>query len=366
MKVEPLKVTVAELVEDYADDGLDGVTGYGGRLDIRPPFQRAFVYKDKQRDAVINTIRKGLPLNVMYWGRRDDGTFEIIDGQQRTISVAQYVAGDFSFDGHFFESQPADIRQRILDYELTVYACEGNESEKLEWFEIINIAGERLTRQELLNAVYAGPWVSDAKRRFSHPKCVAYQVGKDHLRGSPIRQDYLETAIQWAAGDKSEKTVRDYMSRHRADANAVALWNHFRSVIDWVKATFTVTRPKFMRGVDWGAIYAEYGDAKLDPSWLESETARLMQDDDVLRKAGIYLYLLSGEERHLNIRAFTPAMKRAAYERQEGLCARCDSYFPDMTSMEGDHIDPWSEGGKTNAENCQMLCKPCNRRKSNK
>ena len=96
MKITLTKITVRDLVEDYHDDGEGGVRGYGGKLDIRPPFQREFVYKDKQRDAVIETINKGFPLNVMYWAVRQDGTYEVIDGQQRTISVAQYVKGDYS------------------------------------------------------------------------------------------------------------------------------------------------------------------------------------------------------------------------------------------------------------------------------
>ena len=167
MKIELKKVTVRDLVEEYHDDGEGGVCGYGGKLDIRPPFQREFVYKDKQRDAVIETINQGFPLNVMYWAVREDGTYEVIDGQQRTISIAQYVEGDYSLDGLGFFNLQDDEQERILDYALQVYVCEGTASEKLAWFRIINIAGERLTNQELRNAVYAGPWVSDAKRHFS-------------------------------------------------------------------------------------------------------------------------------------------------------------------------------------------------------
>ena len=360
MKIDLKKITVRDLVEDYHDDGEDGVVGYGGKLDIRPPFQRQFVYNDSQRDAVIDTILNGFPLNVMYWSVRDDGTFEIIDGQQRTISIAQYVSGKFSFNKLGFHNQPSDIQDRILNYRLMVYTCEGTDSEKLKWFETINIAGEELTPQELRNAVYAGSWVSDAKRYFSRAGCPAYGIGQDYVKGSPIRQKYLETAIKWINGGK----IEEYMSEHQHDPNAVALWNHFQSVINWVKAVFKEKRNE-MRGIPWGTLYDSYKDAKLNADEIENEVEQLMQDEDVTSKPGIYPYILTREEKYLNIRAFTDAMKREAYERQAGVCVACNEHF-EIDDMEGDHIDPWSKGGKTNADNCQMLCKPCNRRKSSK
>ena len=348
--------------EDYHDDGEGGVRGYGGKLDIRPPFQREFVYKDKQRDAVIETINKDFPLNVMYWAVRQDGTYEVIDGQQRTISAAQYVEGDYSLDGRYFHNLQDDEQKRILNYSLQVYVCEGNASEKLDWFRIINIAGERLTGQELRNAVYAGPWVSDAKRYFSRPQGPAYAVGNKYVKGSPIRQEYLETAIQWIK--REGETVKDYMAAHQHDKTATALWSHFQSVIDRVVAVFPNYRNP-MKGVDWGGLYAYLKNESLDPKALEGEVARLTIDDDVTRKGGIYAYLLTGEERHLNIRAFTPAMKQRAFEIQKGVCNVCAKAF-EIAHMEADHITPWAEGGKTIPENCQMLCKDCNRRKSNK
>ncbi len=195
MIIKLKKITVRDLVEDYRDDGEGGVCGYGGKLDIRPPFQREFVYKDKQRNAVVETINQGFPLNVMYWAVREDGTYEVIDGQQRTISVAQYVEGDYSLDGLYFDNLQDDEQERILNYPLQVYICEGTDSEKLNWFKTINIAGAKLTDQELRNAVYAGSWVSDAKRYFSKPSGPAYAVGNKYVNGSPIRQEYLEIAI---------------------------------------------------------------------------------------------------------------------------------------------------------------------------
>ena len=362
MKIDLHEITVRDLVEGYHDDGEGGVRGYGGKLDIRPPFQREFVYKDKQRDAVVETITKGFPLNVMYWAVRQDGTYEVIDGQQRTISAAQYVEGDYSLDGLYFFNLQDDEKERILDYELQVYVCDGTDSEKLAWFRIINIAGEKLTDQELRNAVYAGPWVSDAKRYFSRPQGPAYAVGNKYVRGSPIRQEYLETAIQWLKDEG--QTVEDYMGAHQHDPTATTLWNHFQSVINRVEAVF----PKYrnpMKGVDWGGLYGCLQDESLDPEQLEAEVARLMIDDDVTKQSGIYPYLLTGEEKHLNIRAFTPAMKQKAFEIQKGICKVCAEAF-EIADMEADHITPWAQGGKTNEQNCQMLCKPCNRRKSNK
>ncbi|MDE2767885.1 MAG: DUF262 domain-containing protein [Chloroflexota bacterium] len=362
MKIEPKQISVRALVKGYSDDGDGGVRGYDDKLDIRPPYQREFVYKDQQRNAVIDTINQGFPLNVMYWAVRDDGSYEIIDGQQRTISVAQYVTGDYSVDGRFFDNLQDDERDRILDYELQVYFCEGTASEKLAWFEIVNIAGEELTKQELRNAVYAGPWVTDAKRYFSRNGGPAHGVAGEYLSGAANRQIYLETAIKWAKDDG--QTIEDYMAVHQSDQTATALWSDFRTVIDRVKAVFPNYRPN-MKGVDWGSLYEYMKDERLDPTVLEAEVKRLILDDDVTRKAGIYAYLLTGDEKNLNIRPFSAAMKQVAFERQQGICNECHKSFS-IESMEADHIDPWSEGGKTEDKNCQVLCRPCNRRKSNK
>jgi len=255
MKIEFKEITVGELAEGYQDNAEDGVVGFGGKLDIRPPFQREFIYKDKQRDAVITTLTKEFPLNVMYWSVRENGYFEVIDGQQRTISVCQYVNGDFAHMFRYFHNLQPDEQEQILNYKLMIYLCSGTDSEKLEWFKIINIAGEKLTDQELRNAVYAGTWVADAKRYFSKNSCPAYGISSDYLSGSAIRQDYLETAIKWI----SRGNVEVYMANHQHDPNASALWIYFQSVITWVSATFTKKR-KFMKGVDWGSLHNKYKD----------------------------------------------------------------------------------------------------------
>ena len=361
MNIELKEITIQELSEGFQDNNENGVVGFSGKLDIRPPYQREFIYKDKQRDAVINTITKNFPLNVMYWAVREDGTFEVIDGQQRTISICQYIDGDFAFQNRYFHNLKADEKEKILNYTLMVYVCSGTESEKLEWFKTINIAGEKLTEQELRNAVYTGSWVSDAKRYFSKSGCVAYNIGSDYLNGSPIRQEFLETAIDWI----SEGKIENYMATHQHDPNATALWLYFQSVITWVNATFTVKRKKFMKGIQWGLFYNKYKDVVFDTKAIEEETARLIADDEVEKKSGIYAYILTKDERYLGIRTFSDSVKQKVYENQKGICPICKNHF-DISEMEGDHITPWVEGGKTIEENCQMLCKDDNRRKSSK
>lgn len=363
MKIELYETTVRDLTKDYEDNQEGGVVGYGGRLDIRPPFQREFVYKDKQRDAVIETIRKDFPLNVLYWAVRedkddeDDPDFEVIDGQQRTISICQYVDGDFAIDDLYFHNLTDDQQQQILDYKLMIYRCTGTDSEKLEWFKVINIAGEELTDQELRNAVYHGSWVSDAKRYFSRNGCPAYAIGNKYLAGEVNRQKYLETAIKWI----NDGDVEAYMAVHQHKPKATGLWLHFKKVIDWVEATFPVYRSE-MKGIDWGSLYAAHRDDELDSSELESRIAALMADVDVQRKKGIYTYVLNGDEKTLSIRAFDARQRREAYENQKGICPGCGEHF-EIEQMQADHKTPWSKGGKTVPENCVMLCAACNRKK---
>jgi hypothetical protein len=363
MKIKLHEIPVKEVVEGYIDSAENGVIGYNGRLNIRPAFQREFIYRDKQRDEVIRTVIKNFPLNVMYWVKGDDGNFEVLDGQQRTISLCQYVNGDFSIDHMGFDNLTQTERQQILDYPLMIYICEGTDKEKLDWFKIINIAGEQLTAQELRNAIYTGEWLTEAKKYFSKTGCPASAIASEYLNGSPIRQNYLETAIRWIAS-RDGIEIEDYMAEHQHDMNCNELWLYFQSVISWVKATFPVYRGKEMKGLDWGIFFNKYGEGKYDPKYLESRIVELLDDDDVTKHSGIYEYLLNGDERHLSIRAFTPKMARTAYERQKGICPKCKKHF-DISDMQADHITPWSKGGRTIASNCQMLCADCNRRKSN-
>lgn len=360
MEIKLHEITIRDVVNNYVDNQENGVVGYGGKLDIRPPFQREFIYNEKERNAVIETINKGFPLNVMYWSKNGDN-YELLDGQQRTLSFCQYVNGDFSVDYKGFNNLPKDLQDKILDYKLMIYVCEGTPSEKLDWFKIINIAGEKLTDQELRNSQYTGPWLHDAKRHFSKTGCPAYQIGEKYLNGSTIRQDYLETALRWIS-NRDGIEIEDYMGNHQQDSDANELWVYYQAVLDWVKRLFPNYRRE-MKGIDWGILYNEYKDQSYNSDKLEEKIKELMMDDDVTKKSGIYSYLITGKEKYLSIRAFTDNQKREAYEKQKGICPNCQKHF-EIEEMEADHITPWHDGGKTTSDNCQMLCRECNRRKS--
>ena len=364
MKIELHKIPVREVVAGYVDNAEEGCFGYGGRLNIRPAYQREFVYKLKQRRDVIDSIQKNFPLNVMYWVDGGDGTFELLDGQQRTLSICQYVHGDFSLNKMYFKNLTAEEKESLLDYKLMIYVCsEGTTREKLNWFKIVNIAGVELTDQENLNILFTGAWLTAAKKFFSKKDCAAQKNYKDYLKGSAIRQDFLATALRWIS-DRKKISVEEYMAHHQHETHCNELWIYFQNVFAWVKSTFPNYRRE-MKGLAWGFLYNRHGGKFLDADELERKIVALMEDDEVKRNAGVYEYLLDGDERHLSLRKFSAKIKRAVYERQHHKCAICGQEF-DFKQMEGDHVKPWSEGGKTTSDNCQMLCKSCNRRKSNK
>ncbi|EOV4086292.1 HNH endonuclease family protein [Campylobacter upsaliensis] len=391
MQIDKTEITIRELIAGYHNDDESGqVVAYAdsrevARLNIRPKYQREFVYKEAQRNAVIDTILKGFPLNIMYWVRNVDSSaeceYEVLDGQQRTISICEYVKGSFSIQwndkSQYFHTLSKDLQERFLDYKLDVYVCQGSESEKLEWFKTINIAGETLTSQELRNAVYASVWLSDAKRRFSKEKGVAVLKGAKYLNGSALRQEFLESAIAWKVDSRKDEKICEYMAKNaKGSKNADELWEYFAKVIDWVEMKFETYR-KEMKGLEWGLFYNTYKDKPLDAKELESKIIELMQDDEVGSKKGVYAYVLSGDEKHLSLRAFSESVKRAVYEKQGGVCANSDGHIKgvqcpnekqklDIKQMEADHIIPWSKGGKTEKENCQMLCVKCNRAKSDR
>ena len=299
----------------------------------------------------------------MYWSRNpDEDTYELLDGQQRTISICQYCNGDYSIGYQYIFNLTRQEQDQILDYPLMVYVCEGTEKEKLEWFKTINIAGLQLAEQELRNAVYTGPWLADAKRHFSKPNCAAYNFAKDYMSGNVLRQDYLETAIFWIAS-REGKEIEDYMAEHQNDKDCSELWQYFQQVINWVKIVYP-KYDKLQKGVEWGLYYNEHKDDKLNANELAEKVSSLMMDDDVTNKKGIFEYLIDNKEKHLSIRAFTLAMKKSAYERQKGVCPKCGKHI-ELDNMQADHIKPWSKGGRTVAENCQMLCQSCNAKKSN-
>lgn len=396
MRITKIQVPIRDLVAGYSNDEKTGqVLGYNGKLDIRPAYQREFVYDSKQQQAVMNSILNGFPLNTMYWVKRGDGTFEVLDGQQRTISICKFVK-DKSFSvlvpsvsemplgfGALEQNMP-DLASRILDYELDVYICEGSDSEKLAWFKVINTAGFVLTTQELRNATFAGPWLSSAKAYFSKPtgKGVA-AADKDGSKAAPLlggaynRQEYLETALEWAAdwegqdnfADKDEWTIEAYMRRHQGDSDASELWRYFSNVIEWVRSKFTNYR-KDMKGLPWGIWYNQYTRSVLadniiakSATDIESELLRLIDDDELegTKIKDMYKYIIDGKVSHLTQRQFDKKTAMAVYEEQGHKCPRCQlegrEKEYDFSEMEADHIEPWSKGGKTVKGNCQMLCK---------
>ena len=360
MKIELKHITIRDLFNGYVNNQEDGVVGFGGTLNIRPKFQREFVYKLLQQIAVIDSVRGNFPLNVMYWVKNEDGTYELLDGQQRTISICEYLNNTFSINYQYFHNLELSEQEQILNYEILVYFCEGTDKEKLEWFKTINIAGEKLTDQELLNAVYTGEWLSDAKRYFSKTGCPAYRLASDYIKGTPIRQDYLETVLCWINNDD----IADYMSKHQHDQNALELRIYFNSVIEWVKTIFHNYRSE-MKGLNYGKLYNKYHNADINIKEINEEINILMSDDEVTNKKGIYYYVLTRDEKYLNIRTFSASQRRTVYEKQNHICVSCDNEF-DLSEMDADHITPWSKGGKTDINNCQMLCKRCNREKGNK
>ena len=373
MRIEPKLIKVRDVFESYADNGDDGVFAYGGKLAIRPAYQREFVYDNAQAEAVIHTVLKGFPLNVMYWVKVGNDQYEVLDGQQRTLSVMQYLKHQFpiTIDGnkYYWDALPDDKYNAIMNYDFMIYICEGNESEKLEWFRVVNIAGEKLTEQELRNSVYTGAWLSDAKRYFSKRNCAAKGLSDKYITGDPNRQELLEKALKGICEAQGLKEITEYMAKHKSDADADELWQYYQDVIHWVQKIF----PQYysdMKGLDWCHLYNVYSKNIYNASAMKVEVKNLHEDEDVQKSKGIYEFLLCKDDdpfagRLLNLRAFDKRDKLAAYSKQNGICPICKQHF-EYEEMEGDHIKPWSKGGHTTPENCQMLCKDCNGKKTDK
>ena len=370
MKIQLKQIPIKDLFEGYNDMGDSGVIGYKGKLDIRPAYQRELVYKEQQQKAVVESIMKSFPINVMYWVKNEKG-YEVLDGQQRTISICRFISGAFSIKANgeiqYFHNLDEDQKNQILNYKILVYFCEGTDQQKLDWFRTINIQSEKLTSQELRNAAFPGTWLSDAKLHFSKPGCAAYGMGSDYIKGSPVRQELLEKALKGI----SDGSIEEYMATNQHNPTAYELWNYYQSVVTWIKSTFPALRKKEMQSNDWFKLYNDYKGVMQDPVALEARIVELMKDDDVQKKSGIYSYVLTGDEKYLSLRAFTDSQKRTAYERQKGICPIAEDRGDEKThflyeEMEGDHIIPWSQGGKTTPDNLQMLCKKCNREKSDK
>ena len=381
--------------DGFSDNGEDGVYAFGGRLTIRPAYQREFVYDQKEEEAVINTICNGFPLNSMYWALTegsyttkvenedrvlipsDDAKFEIMDGQQRTLSVMYFLSHKFGIENNsiYWDSLPDNVLDELLNYKFTIYICEGTEEQKLAWFRVVNIAGKELTEQELRNVSYTGSWLADAKRYFSKTNCAGYKLSKDYIKPKyeVNRQGLLETALSGICvyqGLKGENKIEQYMGKHKSDADADELWQYFQDVIAWVKKIF----PKYykdMSGLDWCDLYNKYHDKKYNSSQMKDEVERLHKDDEIQKSKGIYEYLLLKDDNlpvaisKLNLRTFSDTEKQRAYDKQGGICPMCGNQKP-FEDMRGDHKIPWSKGGKTTEDNLQMLCKDCNLNKTDK
>ena len=393
--------TVRDLCEGYTgnDDGFttDSIFGYNGKLNIRPAYQRNNVYNEEKRDAVIQTILDSCPLNVMYWVDKEDGTFEMLDGQQRTLAICNYLAGHFSvISDKFPKSVPqqdfpnlqmnlTDLANQILDYELDIYVCKGTASEKLKWFHVINTSGEPLNEQELRNSSYTGKWLSSAKGYFSATRGRGVNLADINpnnnnqeplLNGNWNRQEYLETALFWAATQEGI-TIEDYMLKHRGDDDASELWQTFSKIVEWVRGKF-VSYNSALKSFNWGGIYKEYHDGlyngnliSKNASDINDEIIRLTSDDEVTASMkGIYQYIIYGDGKYLQIRQFDEKTSRAVYEKQKHHCLYCvkegNNREYAFREMHADHIQPWSKGGKTEENNCQMLCASHNESKGNK
>lgn len=391
--------TIRDLVNGYTDNDdkttTDNVWGFGRKLNIRPSYQRNSVYGEDKRNAVIETILDKCPLNTMYWVDNGDGTYECLDGQQRTLAICNFVAsksgysvnhrsfpGDLAQDFDNLKMNFDDIAEAILDYELDIYVCKGTSTEKKLWFERINTSGEPLNKQELLNAAHTCKWLTDAKARFSTRMGRGVVLADENpntrkpeplLNGDWLRQDYLETALKWKAAAENIP-IDEYMNSQIGKSDASELWQYFSQVLEWVRSKFT-TYNKALKGMDWGKIYEDYNKGLLKGNIIEKsadeiqeEIIRLLGDEDVSAKmSGIYQYIITGNENKLNIRAFDEKTARLKYEEQKHLCPRCVDEglikeYP-FSEMEADHIIPWRDGGKTTLDNCQMLCKKHNRSK---
>lgn len=375
MKTTELKITIRDLVKRFSDKGENGVLGYNEQLNIRPAYQREFIYPIDKQEKVITSIMKGFPINMFYWNTVQDG-YELLDGQQRTMSICKFVNGEFDVDTDlgrkFFKTMSIEEQEQILNYEIMVCICTGTELEILKWFNIINIGSTQLNQQELRNACYTGAWLTSAKKKFSANNCHAIKVGsignKPLVSGAPSRQEILEKVLVWITDCRKTKdkvlAIEGYMADNRDAIEASELWDYYRDVMEWVKNTFTTYR-KEMKNVDWGLLYNLYKDVNVNTADIEVEISNLMADEDVTRKVAIYDYVLSRDVNVLNVRGFTPNQKRQAYEKQKGICAICGEHF-EPEQMDADHILAWSKGGKTTSDNCQMLCKRCNIMKSNK
>ena len=404
-------LTIGELVKGFKENTATGeVTSMNGLLNIRPPYQREFVYENERQKAVIATILENCPLSVIYLAKLDDGKLEVIDGQQRILSICKYAAEQYSIEivTEICSNKTQSItysrlakeypeKQKDFDnYELMAYVCEGDDTEKMKWFRRINKAGLELTDQELLNANYNGTWVTDAKKYFSNPKGLAFSTeidnhifsdytdaksgSKSEDEKAVVRQYLLEKVLKWACDaenknrplltrkarfDTKDCNVEEYMGKHRYDRDAIELWRYYEDVIRWVIKVFPTYR-KLMQGIEWGLLYNRFKD--VDATGPDNKVTEILETEEISNEKAVYEAVLSGNMNLLQARAFPEADRKRKYREQDGMCANpnCPNHGKrfDFKDMAGDHIIPWSRGGKTVYENLQMLCKACNAAKS--
>lgn len=380
-------ITVANICDGFVYSELEGkgLYGLGGRLTIQPEYQRNYIYADaggKKEVAVIESLLKRYPLGVIYFNKIGKDKFEVLDGQQRITSIGRFVTNKFAImdDGNpkYFDSLPADQQARILNSTLLIYECEGTETEIKQWFETVNIAGVPLNNQELLNAIYSGPFVTLAKVEFSNSQNANIQKWGAYIKGSANRQDFLERALDWT----SKGEIGAYMSAHRNDRSIKGLTTYFNSVIDWVSTLFTAVANE-MRGLEWGRLYEQYRKEPYDSKKVAASVAKLYGDPYVKNTKGIYEYILGGSRntKLLDVRVFDDATKRGAYAKQtKSAKAKDISNCPlcavghdankkriwELAEMDADHVAAWSKGGESSAKNCQMLCITHNRAKGNR
>jgi hypothetical protein len=369
---------VGDVVNGFEENFETGkVTAFGGMLDIRPEYQREFVYGPQAQQAVIETVLNGAPLSNLYWVKNADGSFECLDGQQRSLSLCYFIKGKYSIKWNGcdtrFKNLPPDLKKRILNYELQVYEVEGNKSDIIAWFKIINQPCSPLKNQEIRNSVFTGTWLTAAKREFSRKNEGCHNRFKHLLSGDPTRQEILETALEWISfsqyGDKNvDKNICRYMGEHQEDENANELKEYFEKVCKWaeeVAGDCNFNGDLIKLGSRWGELYHKYHDTfVIDREKIDAEIKSLRLDDEVNTKPkGFIPYIITGNPNELFQRQFSTAMKKKAYILQKGICKHCGGYF-ELNQMEADHIIPWADGGKTTEDNLQMLCTDCNRRKS--
>ena len=383
MEIKRTAITIRELTEGYVNetetDIEQGVFAYGGRLCVRPAFQRSFVYDKKQENAVIDTALKGFPLNIMYWVDNGDGTYDCLDGQQRTISLCNFVDGISSFEAPWFNNGKKnyihtiqridpEMYERFMNYELEIYICKGEKAERMDWFRTINIAGEELYPQELRNANYVSKWLTDAKRYFSKAnnsataKCPAERLGDKYTNKDANRQEILAQVISWKIDSTEDADICQYMEDHINDPDASDLWNYFNEVINWINEVFPGTYDKGMASVNWGYLYNNFSDEDLDPDEISNKFDELIdfkasKELDV-SVAKIVEYCITRDESLLKHRKFSEVQRTSLYNKQKGICPDCGQHYL-KADMHAHHIIPWYNGGLTEINNGVMLCKEC-------